>query len=69
LLTVGEMSNYITQSALDNGVKNAFHFDSKEELTDKLLEILEVGDTVVFKASRGMKLEEVIHNVYDRWGK
>ncbi|MCH5321708.1 MAG: UDP-N-acetylmuramoyl-tripeptide--D-alanyl-D-alanine ligase, partial [Eubacterium sp.] len=28
LLTVGEMSNYITQSALDNGMKNAFHFDS-----------------------------------------
>lgn len=69
LLTVGEMSNYITQSALDNGMKNAFHFDSKVELTDKLLELLEAGDTVVFKASRGMKLEEVIHNVYDRWGK
>lgn len=45
------------------------HFDSKEELTEKLLELLEAGDTVAFKASRGMKLEDVIHSVYDRWGK
>lgn len=69
LLTVGEMSQFIVNGAKENGMKNVFHFDSKEELTEKLLEILEVGDTVAFKASRGMKLEDVIHSVYDRWGK
>ena len=69
LLTVGEMSNYIALSAKENKMKNVFHFDSKEELADKLLDIMEKGDTVVFKASRGMKLEDVIHSVYDRWGK
>lgn len=69
LLTVGEMSKYINSSAKENGLKNAFHFDSKEALTDKLLDILQKGDAVIFKASRGMKLEDVIHNVYDRWGK
>lgn len=69
LLTVGEMSRYISLSAKENGMKNALHFDGKEELADKLLEILEEGDTVIFKASRGVKLEDVIHSVYDRWGK
>ncbi|MGN1203083.1 MAG: UDP-N-acetylmuramoyl-tripeptide--D-alanyl-D-alanine ligase [Eubacterium sp.] len=69
LLTVGEMSKYIVCSAKDNNMKNALHFDSKEELANKLLEILDAGDAVVFKASRGMKLEDVIHSVYDRWGK
>ncbi|MDE5984132.1 MAG: UDP-N-acetylmuramoyl-tripeptide--D-alanyl-D-alanine ligase [Eubacterium sp.] len=69
LFTVGEMSKYINSSAKENGLENAFHFDSKEELADKLLEILQTGDAVIFKASRGMKLEDVIHNVYDRWGK
>lgn len=69
LLTVGEMSNHIVSSAKENQMENAIHFESKEQLTNKLLEILDVGDTVIFKASRGMKLEDVIHSVYDRWGK
>lgn len=69
LLTVGDMSKHINSSAKENGLENAFHFDSKEELADKLLDILQKGDAVIFKASRGMKLEDVIHNVYDRWGK
>lgn len=69
LLTVGEMSHFTAAAAAESGMKNVFHFNSKEELTEKLLEILENGDAVVFKASRGMKLEDVIHSVYDRWGK
>lgn len=69
LLTVGEMSHFTAAAAEESGMKNVFHFNSKEELTEKLLEILENGDAVVFKASRGMKLEDVIHSVYDRWGK
>lgn len=69
LLTVGEMSRNINCSAKENGLENAFHFESKEKLADKLLEILQKDDAVIFKASRGMKLEDVIHNVYDRWGK
>lgn len=69
LFTVGEMAKYINISAKEHGIKNALHFENKEALSDKLVETLEKGDTVIFKASRGMALEEVIHNVYDRWGK
>lgn len=69
VFTVGEMAKYINISAKENGVKNAMHFENKEALSKKLIETLERGDTVIFKASRGMALEEVIHNVYDRWGK
>jgi len=69
LLATGEMSKYIVDSAKKNGMKNAFFFDTKEELTSALLEKAQAGDAVMFKASRGMKLEDVIHNVYDRWEK
>lgn len=69
LFTVGEHAKYIHNSAVENGIKNAVHFDNKDAISDKLTEFLEKGDAVVFKASRGMALEEVIHNVYDRWGK
>ena len=50
-------------------MKNAFYFNNKEELSNKLFELADKGDAVIFKASRGMKLEDVINNVYDRWEK
>ena len=69
LFTFGEASVNIAEGAKSKGMKNAFHFNSKEEMTAALLDTLEENDTVIFKASRGMKLEDVIHSVYDRWGK
>lgn len=69
LFAVGEMSQHIISAAQEKGMKNAFHFETKEALAEALLDILEAGDTIIFKASRGMKLEDVIHIVYDRWGK
>jgi UDP-N-acetylmuramoyl-tripeptide--D-alanyl-D-alanine ligase len=44
-------------------------FDNKEELSNKLLEIANDDDVVIFKGSRGMKLEDVINTVYKRWEK
>lgn len=67
LLTVGDMAKYIFEGAKNSGLKNAFHFDTKEELVNELLNQAKSGDAVIFKASRGMKLEDVIHSVYDRW--
>ena len=67
LLCVSNDAKYIVDGARDNGLLNAYLFDSKQSLTDKLFEIAEKGDAVLFKASRGMKLEEVISEIYKRW--
>lgn len=67
LLCVGSDAKYIVDGARDNGLLNVYLFDSKQSLTDKLFEIAEKGDAVLFKASRGMKLEEVISEIYKRW--
>ncbi|MCM1286196.1 MAG: UDP-N-acetylmuramoyl-tripeptide--D-alanyl-D-alanine ligase [Acetobacter sp.] len=69
LFAFGDSSRDMVESAKKKGMKNALFFESKEELTKKLLDTIKVNDTIIFKASRGMKLEEVIHSVYDRWGK
>ena len=42
-------------------------FDDKTELVKALLETLKDGDAVLFKASRGMKLEDVINSLYREW--
>ena len=69
LLAYGNDAKYIVDGAKQNGMKNAFYFDNKDELSNKLFELAHKGDAVIFKASRGMKLEDVINNVYNRWEK
>ena len=49
---------------MSNEIKS---FDDKTELVKALLETLKDGDAVLFKASRGMKLEDVINSLYREW--
>lgn len=68
LFAFGDASVHIVERAKELGMKNAFHFSSKDEMSTALLDTIKAGDTLIFKASRGMKLEEVIHKVYNDWG-
>ena len=45
--------------------KDAKHFNTKQELCDYLISILKKDDTVLFKASNGMKFDEIIKIVYE----
>ena len=64
LMTYGPLSRYAAEEARENGLLRVFDFEDKEELTAKLTRMLRPGDVVAFKGSRGMKLEEVIEQVY-----
>lgn len=44
-------------------------YSEKDQLAQELAELLEPGDAVLFKASRGMKLEECIEALYSRLDK
>ena len=64
LLAYGpEAKGYI--EGANGAIPTALHFDDKRELVLKLCSMLREGDAVLFKASRAMKLEEVIESVYD----
>ena len=67
LYTYGEESKYMAESAKNKGMKNVFAFTDKTELTKSLLSEIKTGDTLLFKASRGMKLEEVFEKIYEQW--
>ena len=41
--------------------ENCRHFESRDDLAAALKEIVSKGDAVLFKGSRGMKLEEVFN--------
>ncbi|MCR5175398.1 MAG: UDP-N-acetylmuramoyl-tripeptide--D-alanyl-D-alanine ligase [Anaerovibrio sp.] len=60
LIAFGPMGQEIANGALSAGMKEVVHVNSHHEAARKLKEILEPGDTVLFKGSRGMKMEEII---------
>ena len=57
----------IYAKAISDCGKSAMHFTDKAQLTQSLINTLQEGDAILFKASRGLKLEEVIYSIYDRW--
>ena len=64
LLAYGpEARSYV--DGAEGKIPTALHFDDKRELALRLCSMLQEGDAVLFKASRAMKLEEVIESVYD----
>lgn len=68
VLTFGELSTLIKKGASENGAE-AHSFDDKKELTEYLKTILKENDTVLFKGSRSMKMEEIFHTLYKEWEK
>lgn len=69
ILCYGENSKETQKGALQNGAKEVYWFDSKTDLQEKLLSVINEKDTVLFKGSRGMALEEIIKFLYDKTDK
>ena len=65
LFAIGENSKYIAEEAENKGMKkeNIFHFTDKKELLEKIKNTMEKGDTILFKASNGMKLFDIVEKL------
>lgn len=64
VFTYGERSLETAKAAREAGIAEVESFSDKEELSETLASYLKKDDAVLFKASRGMKLEDVIYSVY-----
>lgn len=69
VLAYGADAAYIVEAAKQAGLENVRLFDTKESLAQALAQQVQPGDGVLFKGSRGMHLEDVMHTVYERWEK
>ncbi|MBQ8788375.1 MAG: UDP-N-acetylmuramoyl-tripeptide--D-alanyl-D-alanine ligase [Oscillospiraceae bacterium] len=66
LFCFGELSRLIAAGAWRNGMRTtAFHFETKEELSEKLRETAKPGDIIWLKASRGMRFEDIAEAFYE----
>lgn len=65
VFTYGERSLQTAKGAADGNIPFVKSFNDKKKLSDELVSYLGEDDAVLFKASRGMKLEEVIFAIYE----
>ncbi len=66
LFTYGKESLNMADEARKCGLSEVLSFTDKEKLTEELFSQIKDGDTILFKASRGMRLEEVFENLYKK---
>ena len=65
VFTFGEKSILTAMKAQEMGVGDTAHFTCQEALAQRICSYIKADDVVLFKASRGMKLENVIEMVYN----
>ena len=68
LVSVGPKARIITEAALESGMREdqVIAFEQKAEAMEQLPSIIQPGDFVLVKWSRGVNMEEVVEAVRDR---
>jgi len=62
VLACGALAKHIYEGARDNGAQ-AMYFEDKAELMEKLDELIQIGDTVLVKASHSMAFEDFVEKL------
>ncbi len=60
LIAVGELASNIAEGARNAGVQQIYHCKDKEEAKKVLPQVVRADSTLLVKASRGMKMEELV---------
>ena len=65
LFVIGNDAKFIAEEAENKGMKkdNIYYFNQRQELLEYLKNTMEKGDGVLFKASKGMKLFEIVQEL------
>ena len=68
LVAVGELAEHIAQGAQEAGVPQVIHCRNREEAGAVLSQVICPDSTILVKASRGMKLEELTAKLIELTG-
>lgn len=65
IITTGDFAVFIGKEAIKLGFNkdNVYHFDTKKELISNLDSLIKPNDTVLVKASRGCRFEEIVEKL------
>ena len=65
LIAIGKDSKYIYDGAKEKGMEECFYYETQDEFLEKGISEISKGDTVLVKASRGMKLEKTVDRLQE----
>lgn len=67
LISVGSKARIISEAALDSGMgeSQVITFEDKQAAIQQLPELIQAGDIVLIKGSRGVKMEDVVDSLRD----
>lgn len=60
LLCSGELSKHMAQAAQADGMQQVYYFQTREELQNALSQYIKTGDSILVKASHGMKYAAIV---------
>ncbi|MBQ3038792.1 MAG: UDP-N-acetylmuramoyl-tripeptide--D-alanyl-D-alanine ligase, partial [Clostridia bacterium] len=60
LVAVGDNSKHIAEGAKEAGMEDVIYFADTDEACEDVLNIIQSGDSVLVKASRGMHFEKIV---------
>ena len=63
IITIGDLAKYIGEAASSAGAENTYYYTTQEEFWQKGLQLLEIGDTVLVKASRSRGFEKTVEKI------
>lgn len=65
LVTVGKDARYIAEGAKKAGMKQVRYFPDKKAFLKEIDSIVDKGDVILVKGSRGMEMEEIVKNIME----
>ena len=63
LIAVGKEAQYLYASAVKAGLDNAEYFIDNKSASAHIKSIIRSQDVILFKGSRGMRLEQIINSI------
>lgn len=63
LFCFGKEAEYINEEAEKSGI-TSYYTSDKDDLKEKIKSSIKSGDILLFKASRGMKLEDIVNSIF-----
>ncbi len=66
ILGIGNYTKFLIEGAMDFGFKNVEFFEKKDDLSEFLVNNRQDNDVYLFKASRGIRLEDILAKFMER---
>ena len=66
LIAVGDGSSEMARGAREEGAENVMYFRTKDEFFKEMDSVIEKGDVILIKGSRGMEMDKIVKRIIEQ---